>query len=726
MKKSELIKLTPLKATRTMMQKAKEQKPIPIKYSDSPYTFNPSCYLRCSTCGDILRVSIYYTEYMRMGVGSPIFDIFIDPENRDFITYNYREKVWSEATIYRLNFPHYTPSKSFYSSRESNKVIRNKLNTQQNGYYGIEEWQDSVRKEQNTARHKKITDPWDEVMSKVPDKPNGFNKWAEKYIRLEEYIFYDYKRNGATSGYCSWCEKEVPIKNPKHGKIGKCPCCGRQIVFKAKGKFNLIKTEDRICYLLQKYSDTQVIIRKFWGYKIYFKDKSSNDIKSEFIISEYRRSFYDSVKNTGDSYYYGDYCHREFRWIFDGKFQPIHRAHYWNAHYGNVYPKNTKQLLSIIPKTGLIEFIKSKTPINPELYLERYMACPWIEQLSKAGLCRFVSELIALNIEINGKPFEMSKQKSLSKSLNIDNFRLKRLKTNNGGWRFLEWLVKEKRENLNIPDNVISWMCENSVKPHDLDFIYDRMSEVQIKNYLERQQKSIGLPIKEIIGIWEDYLKMAIRLKIDTNKEIVFRVNKLKQRHDELIKLCGDKEMALRAGEVIQNYPDIENVLADVKARYEHENKDFAIIVPERIEDILNESTALSLCIGKSDDRYFERIAIRESYLVFLRRKSEIDKPWYLIEVEPGGQLRQKRTCFDKQEKDLNEAKGFLSSWQLHIQKQLTREDVERAKESERLRLQEYDELRRNNAKIWHGELAGQLLADVLEADFTAVPTKVG
>lgn len=727
MKKSELSKLTPIKATPTMMRKAKEQKPIPISWDKKRYKYKPECYIRCSTFNEILRVSIYYTEYMRMGADSPIFDIFIDTDKRDFISYNYKEKVWSEATIERLNYPRYICFDSFYSSRESNKVIRKKLNTKEGGYNGIREWQNSVRKEQLDARHKKTTDPWDEIMDKVPDKPKGFDRWAEKHSDLEEYIFYDYTRKGATSGYCSWCEKEVPIKNPKHGKVGKCPCCGHQIVFKAKGKFNIIQNKDKVCYLVQKYSATQIVIRKFWLSKKYIRDDMFPfGIKAELRINEWRRAFYDAETNGGESYYYGDYCHRELRWIYNDVLEPVRHNYYWSTHFGSIYPKNTKQLSAVIPRTGLVEYIKSKTPINPELYLRKYMASPWIEQLSKAGLYKLASDFITDNLEIDGEPLKPLPAKSLAKSWCIDDSRLKRLKENNGGWRFLEWLRQEKEHKQNIPDNVISWMCKNFVQPCDLNFIIDRMSVVQIKNYLERQQKSIGLPIKEIIGTWKDYLAMATRLSIDTNKEIVFRVNKLKQRHDELVKLCGDKEMALRAGDVIKNYPDIESVLGDVKERYQFENKDFAIVIPSRIEDILKESTALSLCIGKSDDRYFERIATRESYLAFLRRKSDIEKPWYLIEVEPGGQLRQKRTFFDKQDKDLEEAKQFLSSWQLHIQKQLTKEDIERAEESEKLRLQEFEELRSKKAKIWHGDLAGQLLVNVLEADFTEVPTKVG
>ena len=43
--------------------------------------------------------------------------------------------------------------------------------------------------------------------------------------------------------------------------------------------------------------------------------------------------------------------------------------------------------------------------------------------------------------------------------------------------------------------------------------------------------------------------------------------------------------------------------------------------------------------------------------------------------------------------------------------------DKKLADESAKLRVQEFIELRKNQSKIWHGPLAGQLLVDVLEAD---------
>lgn len=48
----------------------------------------------------------------------------------------------------------------------------------------------------------------------------------------------------------------------------------------------------------------------------------------------------------------------------------------------------------------------------------------------------------------------------------------------------------------------------------------------------------------------------------------------------------------------------------------------------------------------------------------------------------------------------------------------MTAEERRQGETANEKRIQEYRELRKNGNRIWHGKLAGQLLADVLEADF--------
>ena len=128
------------------------------------------------------------------------------------------------------------------------------------------------------------------------------------------------------------------------------------------------------------------------------------------------------------------------------------------------------------------------------------------------------------------------------------------------------------------------------------------------------------------------------------------------------------------------------------------------------------EGRKLHHCLSHAE-RYWERMEKHESYLLFLRRAATPDEPYYTMEIEPGGTVRQIRTYYDRQNKDIDEARNFLRKWQFDVAKRLTADDQEKAKASKVLRLQEFAQLRQDQVKIHTGSLAGHLLVDVLTAD---------
>ena len=121
-------------------------------------------------------------------------------------------------------------------------------------------------------------------------------------------------------------------------------------------------------------------------------------------------------------------------------------------------------------------------------------------------------------------------------------------------------------------------------------------------------------------------------------------------------------------------------------------------------------------CVGSSD-RYWDRIERNEAFILFLRKASDPDLPYYTLEVEPDGTVRQKRTKFDRQESDIEEATKFLAKWQTVVAKRLTKGDRKKAADSRVLREQEFEQMRRDNVIIHTGDLAGKRLVDVLTAD---------
>ena len=139
-------------------------------------------------------------------------------------------------------------------------------------------------------------------------------------------------------------------------------------------------------------------------------------------------------------------------------------------------------------------------------------------------------------------------------------------------------------------------------------------------------------------------------------------------------------------------------------------------MAPRGLGDILAEGDALHHCIASSD-RYMERMERHESYILFLRKAQAPERPYYTMEIEPNGTVRQIRTEFDRQNEDIQEARKFLREWQEILAGRLTAADRERAQKSSILRMEEFAELRKEQVKVHTGELAGHLLVDVLTAD---------
>ena len=203
---------------------------------------------------------------------------------------------------------------------------------------------------------------------------------------------------------------------------------------------------------------------------------------------------------------------------------------------------------------------------------------------------------------------------------------------------------------------------------------------------------------------------MCEKLKKDVSDEMIFRPRELKRRHDEAVAELERRKAEIKADEYSAKFSEAETVLKDIKSKFEYAGETFFIKVPERIVDIVTEGNYLHHCAGATD-RYFDRIKQHETYICFLRKVSEPDIPFYTIEVEPGGTIRQHRGMYDD-EPELETVKPFLRDWQREIKKRMKDEDRERAAKSKVLREENIRELKeKNNIRVLKG-----LMEDFMEA----------
>lgn len=716
MNTKQLLEMPKLLATPAMLRTAQENPPkTEIKktwYSNAypTVTCRYTTYLRSVVKGGILKVSLFQPQALCCRDRRPVFELYVDRAKDKFLTYAPAEKKWYRGKLDRLNWPetYYSGGEMWVTVADEKRILRY-FNSQSSGgaYRELLHFQYDVREKELKQRHAKEVAPWDEVMKQIRPLPKDWARWVDKVGIPEQFIFYEYRHGGAKPGYCSYCEKDVPIENPRHNKVGCCLCCHHEIKFKAVGRVGFLDTKDYNVFLLQR-ADCGFVLRSFTVWRRYVR----GELKTPHVSwRETRRAFYTHRGAPVSAYNWGVYKQTSLRWVKTD----LCGTSVWSLPTGRVYTRTLPDLVKRgLSYTGLMEYMRDGGKADPEYYLAVLSKVPQLEQIVKANLPVLVNECLLksydyLKLLKNGSG-------SLTKMLGINTRELKRLRNSGSGLEYLKWLRLEHDMDSPIPDEVIDWFMENRLSPKDLNFIWDRMRPIQVRNYMQAQMRKGRMGIHDMLIKWKDYLSMAAQFHYDLNDEIVYRTGDLRKQHDALVKKCHEKDRETRARELMQKYPNAERICQTLPEKYSYTDGHYAVVAPTGLRDILAEGDALHHCIASSD-RYLERMERHESYILFLREAEDPERHYYTMEVEPNGTVRQIRTEYDRQNKDIEEAREFLREWQKVLAERLTDADRERAKKSSILRMEEFAELRKEQVRVHTGDLAGHLLVDVLTAD---------
>ena len=701
-----------------MIQRANQQQPSYKRklYGKGTYkTYKIGCFGKADCENGIVRIAIFKTEDLRKGWRQPEYTIYLDPYERDFVTYKHEEEKWSDCILYNLpgwySWNEFEWLDSLFVMPAGRKVLSVHLC---GGQYidakaatkAIINFQEGIRRDNREERYKRETDPWDEAMKSIPELPKDFKEWAGRWGNDEHLLMYKYDPKGAKTGYCTACQKEVPIKNPKYGDKKKCPKCRRMVEYKSTGKVKYYRTDEKYAYILQKCKEG-IWVREF---KVWNRYERSKEYKPDVHVWEIRRALWKDGAWV-HVFFYGKYKNGEHRFI-RGK-QTLSYTYRWYAEEGYIYPRNINRIG--LERSGLPTLAKKRIEVDAEMYLNKEKSMPVLEQVIKAGLLKLTADY--LKIENEAINLDLTQTK-LTKVLQIDNARFKRLVQMDGGRVGLMWLQEEKKHNTIYPDKTIKEFEDMEVRPGYIEDMLHYMSVQKTLNYLKKQKILMShVNTKQVISTWLDYMNMVKRLRMDDTNSLIYKPKDLKRAHDYLVKAVREKALELDALDVLEQFPNVEKRQKEVEEKFTFQDKKYAIVVPTKVEDVLRESKCLNLCLDTTNI-YWDRIEQRETYLVWLRRVSDIDKPWYVIEVQPGGSVRQKRTLGDNQNDDYQKAVKFIEKWQKKIKARMTEEDIRLEQVSTEKRLAELDKLRKDGNRIHRGKLQGKLLADVLENDY--------
>jgi len=517
-----------------------------------------------------------------------------------------------------------------------------------------------------------------ELMAAVPDVPEDFEQWwlaTCEGVKDEEYVFYDKEKE---IYHCTACGQTHVIEKAKHRQDYICEKSGKRTT--------VIRRQKSI-----RHDDYAMVISPVndeWSAERLFKVTVVFNSRGKFVYSEetIRVMLSRTGKKTKIYYsqswhdYYGFDCGRRDSDWWDTN--PANKR--WNSAYLYL-PKQEDLAGTQAENLHLPQMAAAGVSLNWNgiIYYAEKTAC--FEYLLKLGLTRLAAEessRLYIWSGLNGIQTSINLGGTNAvEILGMDKQRINRLRQVNGGSNTMEWLRMEYNTGKKISQKALLLAEQKNIKAEYYTFIMDRMSPEQIINYVAAQKEKSGQKSDYYISSdWKDYLAMAQRLHMDVYDSIVYKPKDLTIRHDVLVEEIARRGDDMWTIEIAAKYPDIEKIYHEIKEKYEYAGKDYVMVVPQDIKDIVNDGRVLHHCAASSE-RYFERISRRECFLLFVRKKSTPDEPWYTVEIQPGGTIRQKRTRFNRQD-DEKEVVKFLREWQKAIKKRLTREDMELEEQS--------------------------------------------
>lgn len=547
------------------------------------------------------------------------------------------------------------------------------------------------------------------LMEKRPHIPEDFETWILERLGNVDYAIWNKDQQAYSCTACG----QIQNHKAKNREQVHCTHCGKEITVRKRVCGIEIKTRAVLFGDIDekqsaaRYLNVKVAYEYGRKREVYIEDSITYILLRDHPKYRYSRYF---NQQSGDYRKLSDRKHVDF-WDTNPANKNVGKCY--------LYPANIQETLK---GTGYEELTRFFQAAAADGYECDYNAAMWrlkdygseLEYLYKGRFYRLIKDLIDDYCSIGGDIHMITGIRDMQ--------RINRLRDANGGTLMAAWLAYTEETEEKISDKTLNWFDMQDIRPNQIaSSICAVMSPEQIMNYLNRQATQYSWKIKDTLEKWNDYMNMCQNAGKNMSDAMVYRPRELKRRHNEAVEerykqrmiaeLKNNKEeREQRAAELDEKYPGAGEILKEIKSKYEYSGEEYIVTVPTRLIDIVTEGEALHHCVGATD-RYFERILDRETYILFLRKAAEPELPYYTLEVEPSGTIRQHRSFYDE-EPSIEEIRGFLKEWQQEVRKRMSEDDKGYAARSKKLREKNIAELRAaNNTRVLKG-----LEEDFLEA----------
>ena len=438
----------------------------------------------------------------------------------------------------------------------------------------------------------------------------------EKAIRnnLTQYVIVDKGK-----AYCTFCEEFFYIDEaPKHRETVRCPHCDKQVVvIRSYHNFcgSVVESSCNAIVFLSSPENQNLYVSCFTA-RLFF---NAHQLMPHISLEETQRYVFtdkQAVRYGRNHFWTTANGHwekeRESTWTprarftepqFDGKY---HRYKVINAEAVN----DTFLRYCSVQLYGGVDTIA---------YLKFYQAYPGAERLLKSGLGEYVRQAMGTRNGIinwiNWNEQEVHRMLGVSRDVCAA--------IRSGRITLQDYISVSEHFPAESLDTLILF---NRVVRHSygsLDYC-SRATAEQASTIVKYLSKS-GFTVSD----YYDYLRLAAELGYDlTNDRSVKFPPHFAQAHDRLEGIRQALEAERKANELKKSEASFNKRLKERK-KLEFSCGEYIIVQPNSISDIVNEGKVLSHCVGG----YAQRHADGKLTIMFLRKKSEPDKPYYTIEV---------------------------------------------------------------------------------------------
>lgn len=202
------------------------------------------------------------------------------------------------------------------------------------------------------------------------------------------------------------------------------------------------------------------------------------------------------------------------------------------------------------------------------------------------------------------------------------------------------------------------------------------ITRMELYRYLDGQRTEREVP-RKIMQIWRDYAAAAKRCGYDMAQRAVILPRDVHQAHDDAVELNLRLHPRPLVGGVTQVTDDLREAFARrapvLARRFARTGAEYYIRIPQTPEEIIAEGQTLRHCVGGYS--YIKNHADGRNPILFLRRVSDPDTPWYTMEISASdGKILQ---CEGKPSEDghgkyghihrddlPSDAQEFLAAWE--------------------------------------------------------------